>query len=113
MNISKMTLVWKFITGGREGVLDYCVGQGNSFVDSLDSTKKDELKSSLDKATKILHTLDSLQWLCPTKWLFSYTVTVNAFREVVNALEDLNVTTDEVKRIAAAFKEAYCSWMAD
>lgn len=112
MEISKLTLVWKFVTGGREGVLDYCVWHGNSFVNNLDSEKKDELKSHLDKATKILHTLDSLHWLCPTKWLSSYTATVNAFREVVNALDDLNVTTDEVKRVAAAFKGAYDSWMA-
>ena len=113
MNISKFKLVWKFLTGGREAVLDYILEIANNLVGKLATAKQDEIKGYLATAEKILDKLDSLSWLCPSKWQNAYTVTLAAFADVIAALSDLKVTPDEVNGVIAAFQNAYCSWHTD
>ena len=48
MNISKLKLAWKFITGGREGVLDYALDCANTFTDRLADAKKEDIKSKYE-----------------------------------------------------------------
>ena len=113
MNISKIKLVWKFLTGGREAVLDYILEIANNLVGKLATAKRDEIKGYLSTAQSILAKLDAYSWLCPSKWQNAYTVTLAAFADVIAALEDLKVTTDEVNGVIAAFQNAYCSWHTD
>lgn len=113
MNISKIKLVWKFLTGGREGVLDYALDIANTFADRLADAKKDGIKSYLATACNILDTLDSLLWLCPKKWRHAYVLTVQAFADLVSALDDLKVTPDELTAVCNAFRLAYAAWRAE
>lgn len=113
MNISKLKLAWKFITGGREGVLDYALDVANTFADRLPNAKKEDLKSYLATARNILDTLSAVSWLCPSKWRQAYTLTVSAFADLVAALEDLKVTNDELKYVCDAYRLAYASWRAE
>lgn len=113
MNISKLKLVWKFLTGGREGVLDYALDVTNTFVDRLADAKKDDIKSYLATARSILETLDNLSWLCPSKWLAAYEFTLSAFDALVSALNDLKVTPDELTAVCNAFRLAYAAWRAE
>jgi hypothetical protein len=113
MNISKIKLVWKFLTGGREAVLDYILEIANNLVGKLATAKQDEIKGYLSTAQSILTKLDAYSWLCPSKWQKAYTVTLAAFADVIVALEDLKVTPGEVNGVIAAFQNAYCSWHTD
>lgn len=113
MNISKLKLVWKFLTGGREGVLDYGLDVSNTFAARLPDAKKEELKAYLATARNILDTLDALSWLCPKKWLAAYEETVAAFGALVAALNDMKVTRDELTAVCNAFRIAYAAWRAE
>lgn len=113
MNISKLKLAWKFITGGREGVIDYALDVANTFADRLADAKKEDLKSYLATASNILGTLDSLSWLCPSKWRHAYALTLSAFADIVSALDDLKVTKDELTAVCNAYQLAYAAWRAE
>lgn len=113
MEISKFKIVWKFLTGGREGVLDYALDCANNFAAKIPDAKQEELKGYLATAQKVLDTLSNLSWLCPKKWMFAYGHTVAAFADVVSALGDLKLTADEIATITAAFQTAYAAWRAE
>ena len=113
MKISKFKLVWKFLTGGREGVLDYCLDVANSFTGRLPNAKREDLKAYLAAARSILGTLDSVSWLCPSKWRQAYALTLSAFADLVAALDDLKVTQDELTAVCNAFRIAYAAWRAE
>ena len=111
--MSKIKIVWKFLFGGREAVLDYILDTANSLVAKIGDAKQEEVKGYLAQAETILATLDKYSWLCPQKWLAAYTATLSAFADVVQALSDLKLTPDEVTSICAAFQTAYSAWRAD
>ena len=113
MNISKIKLIWKFIFGGREAVLDYVIDVANNLFAKLAEAKQEQVKSYLAQAQKILSTMQGVKWLCPSDWQNAYCETVEAFETVVVALSDLNVTTEEIKDCCAAFQSAYAAWRAE
>ena len=113
MNISKFTIVWKFLTGGREGVLDYALDCANNFAAKIPDAKQEELKGYLETAQKVLDTLSGLSWLCPKRWLLAYGHTISAFADLVSALQDLQLDADEIAAVTAAFQTAYASWRAE
>ena len=113
MNISKLKLAWKFITGGREGVLDYALDVANTFADRLAEAKKEDIKSYLATARKVLDTMSAVSWLCPKKWLAAYEETVAAFGALVAALNDMKVTPDELTVVCNSFRIAYAAWRAE
>ena len=113
MNISKLKFVWNFLTGGREGVLDYALDCANTFADRLADAKREDIKLYLSTAHSILGTLDSLSWLCPSKWRQAYNVTLSAFADLVAALNDLKLTPEEFTAVCNAFRIAYAAWRAE
>lgn len=113
MKISKLKIAWKFVTGGREGVLDYALDVANTFADRLADAKKEDLKAYLATARSILATLYSFSWLCPRKWRHAYALTVQAFGDLVSALEDIKVTLSELTAVCNAFRLAYAAWRAE
>lgn len=113
MNVSKIKIAWKFLTGGREGVLDYALDVSNTFADRLPNAKKEDLKEHLATAHNILGTLNSLSWLCPTRWRQAYALTLSAFSDIVCALDDLKITPDELTAVCNDFHLAYAAWRAE
>ncbi len=114
MNISKIKIVWKFVTGGREAVLDYVIDCANTLMAQLaESGGGENAKTYLDYAQKILDTLSGVKWLCPSKWQTAYGLTVTAFADTVAALADLTVTGEEIESCYAAFKSAFSAWRAE
>ena len=112
MNISKIKLVWKFLTGGGTGVVDYVLDVGNTIADRLPDAKREEIGRHLATARRVLDTMGAVSWLCPKKWLAAYEGTVAAFGALVAALNDLKVTREEIEHVSNAFKIAYASWRA-
>ena len=113
MNISKFKLVWKFLFGGKEAVLDYVLDVANNLAAKISDAKQDEIKGYLAVAQNILKKMSDLTWLCPQKWLAAYGATLSAFGDLVEALADLKVTAEEIDGIVTAFQTAYAAWRAD
>lgn len=113
MNISKLKIVWKFLTAGREGVLDYALDCANTFADRLADAKKEDIKSCISTARNILDTLNSLSRICPSKWRHAYALTLSALGDLVSALDDLKVTPDELAEVCNSFRIAYAAWRAE
>ena len=113
MNISKLTIVWKLLFGGREAVLDYVIDVANNLVAKISDAKQDEIKGYLAVAQRILKQLEDLTWLCPQKWLAAYGATLSAFGDLVEALADLKVTAEEIQSVVTAFQTAYAAWRVD
>lgn len=110
MNISKIKLGWKYLTGGMGGVTDYLLEVLNNALASVDDTSKAKMQATLNVALKVLATLVALKWLCPVKWQTAYGVTVSAVQTVAIALEDLTLTNDEFERVRCGFSQAVLSW---
>ena len=113
MKISKFKLAWKFLTGGREGVLDYCLDVANSFTGRLSDAKREDLKAYLAAARDILGMLGAVSRLCPSKWRQAYALTLSAFADLVSALDDLKVTKEELTSVCVNFRLAYAEWRAE
>lgn len=113
IKISKLKLAWKFITGGKSGVIDYVLDVANNLAAKIFDARQDEIAKYLETAKKILSTLKSVEWLCPSKWRVAYDLTLTAFADLVNALADLKITRDEIDGMAKSFQLAYAEWRAD
>lgn len=110
MNISKLKIVLKYLTSGMGGVVDYLLDLLNNALAGLDPAKKDRIVAVLNLSKRVLATLRSLQWLCPTKWQIAYGETVGAVETTADVLTDLVLTPDELKKVADAFQKAVQEW---
>ena len=113
ISISKFKILWKFLFGGKEAVLDYVLDVANNLVAKISDAKQEEIKGYLAVAQRILKQLEDLTWLCPQKWLAAYGATLSAFGDLVEALTDLKVTAEEITEVVAAFQTAYAAWRAE
>ncbi len=110
MKISKIKIAWKYLTGGVGNVADYLLDVLSNAMQSLNDTTKEKVQGVLNCAKKVLSTLESMKWLCPTKWQTAYKQTINAVRAVVDALEDLTITREEFDKMREAFNAAVVAW---
>ncbi len=113
MNISKIKLGWKFLTGGPTGALDYALDCANSLADRIPTATREDIAAYLGAAKKVMGTLDAISWLCPKKWLSAYSLTLRAFGDLVGALADMRLTQDELRQVVDAFRVAYAAWRAE
>ncbi len=110
MNISTIKIAFKYIFGGVSGVVEYLLGVLNAALAGMNEATKQRVQGALNLAHKVLATLTAIKWLCPTKWQTAYKATVDAVAEAVAALEDLEITTDEVAVIHDRTKAALDAW---
>ena len=117
MNISKFKLGWAAIKGALNpwgsafgNVADYLLEVLNNALAAIKADDKPKVQAALNIALKVLATLQTLKWLCPTRWQTAYKETVEAVEAVVSALEDLNLRQDELDNITKEFKEAVAAW---
>lgn len=113
MNISKIKLGWKFLTGGPTGALDYALDCANSIADRMPTATREDIAAYLGAAKKVMGTLDAISWLCPEKWLSAYSLTLRAFADLIGALEDMRLTQDELRQTVDTFRVAYAAWRAE
>ena len=112
MNISKIKIAWKYLTGGMGSVVDYLLDVLNDALKRIDPANKAKIQAVLNVAERVLSALQSLQWLCPTKWQTAYRTTVAAVISVTIALSDLTITQTELEAMQKAFDEAVKAWKA-
>ena len=121
MNISKIKIIWKSITGFLnpftsatakvfEYIADCVLDSVNSALGSITEPNKAKIQAALNLAEKGLAILNAIKFLCPTKWQTAYTSSIAALLAVTNALSDLNVTPAELTAVTKAFDEAVKAW---
>lgn len=113
MNISKLTIAFKYIFGGIESVVDYLLDILNNALNSLDPKDQKKIQAVSNTALKIVSVLKTLQFLIPTKWQTAYDSIIVAVERVFVALEDLKVDNAELFEIQDSFKEAVNAWKGD
>lgn len=111
MNISKWKVVWSFITGGGTGVVDYLLGLLKQALDNLSNPTKEKIQAVLNFTVKILSVLKAVQIFIPVKWQVAYMLTIRMVEQIVDSLQDLEVTGAELKAIVDGYNEAYAAWM--
>ena len=117
MNISRLTLAWKALTGlinpwgsVAANLADYALGVLNTAFAGLSVSKKERIMAVLNTAVRVLSILRAVQWLCPTKWQSAYLETILAVSDVCDALEDLQLTMEELTSVRAKFEAAVKAW---
>lgn len=115
--MSKLKLGWKMFTGFINpwgsvagNIADYALDLLNAGVQKLDPEDKAKIQAVLNLAKKVLAVLNSISWLCPTKWQTAYGETVKAVTTVVDSLSDLTLTQEECTDIARDFNAAVIAW---
>ena len=112
MNISTIKIAIKYLFGGVSGVVDYLLGALNSALAGMTDATRQKVQGALNLAQKVLATLTALKWLCPIKWQTAFKATVDAVADAVAALEDLEITSDEVAIVADRIRAALVAWNA-
>lgn len=111
MNISKLTLAWKFIFGGGvSGVIEYVLGVLKTALGSLNETTKTKIQAVLNLSMKVLSILQVVQCLVPVKWQTAYAKTIEAVNATVQALTDFEITKNELTIIYDRVSAAVAAW---
>lgn len=111
MNISKFKLVMSFLFGGGvSGVIEYALGVLKRTFDGLTDTTRTKIQAALNLSMKVLSVLEAVRILVPTKWQTAYAKTVEAVKETVSALSDLDLTKDELTIICDRVTAAIDEW---
>lgn len=110
MKISKWKVVWNFITGGGTGVMDYLLGLLKQALAGLGDPTKEKIVATLNFALKVLAVAEVVRVFIPAKWQIAYDLTIVAIKKVVDALQDLDVTGEELQAIIDGYTKAYEAW---
>lgn len=110
MNVSKLKIVWKYLTGGMGSVVDHLLDLLNTALSKIDGSSKIKLQAVLNTAEHVLSVLVALEWLCPTKWQTAYKKTIIAVGTVIDALKDLTITAKELEKVRDDFAIAVEAW---
>ena len=111
MNISKFKLVMSFLFGGGvSGVIEYALGVLKRALDGLTDTTRTKIQATLNLSMKVLSILEVCKILVPVKWQTAYAKTVDAVKETVAALSDLDLTKDELDVICDRVTAAIDAW---
>ncbi len=113
MEISKIKLVLKACTGGVAGVVEYLLELFNEQV--LARIKdKEEFAAYAEDVAAFASFLDGVfgrheKWMSEEKRA-AFTATINAIRELAEALKDANVTPEELDAVVDKVEEAVEAW---
>ena len=110
--MSKLKVFWYVIRGKFVDLADYGLTLLKERVAGLADPTKDKIRATLNFALKVLSVLTVVKVFIPVKWQAAYALTVLAVEKVVAALQDLEVTKEELVGIIAGYNEAYAAWMS-
>lgn len=112
MNISKWKVVWKFITGGGVGVVDYLLTVLKNALNGLGNVTKEKIQAVLNLAMKILSIAQAVRIFIPVKYQVAYDLTIKAIHTLIASLQDLEITGAELYALINGYNEAYAAWMS-
>ena len=111
MNISRWKIIWKFITGGGTGVVDYLLAVLRNALNGIGDANKNRILAVLNLALKVLSIAKFMRVFIPVRWQIAYDLTIKAIGTLVSALQDLEITGEELKVAIADYNAAYAAWM--
>lgn len=116
--MSKFKILWNAFVGvlspwssAFEKVSDYVLGTVIGWLN--DSGFIQSAASYQDKIAAALRVLSALSAFCPAKWVTAYNATLRVFDSLLDAIEDAQVTEDEIASVRERVFTAYDTWMAD
>lgn len=112
MKISKLKLVWKFITGGSVGVVDYLLTVLKDTLNGLGDVTKEKIQAVLNLTMKILSIAQAVRIFIPVKYQLAYDLTIKALQTLIASLQDLEITGTELQALINGYNEAYAAWMS-
>ena len=112
MKISKLKLVWKFITGGSVGVVDYLLTVLKDTLNGLGDATKDKIQAVLNLTMKILSVVQAVRIFIPVKYQLAYDLTIKSLQTLTASLQDLEITGAELQALLNGYNEAYAAWMS-
>lgn len=108
MNISKLKIVFKYMTGGVAGVVEYVLDAFNEAAAKLPSE---------DVAKYAALAGDAAKFVCSCCGLIrddakkrAAQMTAAAFADLASALSDAKLTKDELDAVVASVKAAVAAW---
>ena len=104
--------MWKFITGGSTGVVDYLLTVLKNALNGLGDVTKEKIQAVLNLAMKILSIAQAVRIFIPVKYQLAYDLTTKALRTLVVSLQDLEITGAELQALINGYNEAYAAWMS-
>lgn len=113
LEISKFKLAWKYLFGGAANVAEYLLELLNSALASIPEGGAANCQAVLNYSKKILATLKAFQWLIPTKWQMAYEKTLEAVGKAVEALTDLQLSSEEIANVYDACVVAVEAWKGE
>ncbi len=110
-SISKFKIVMSFLFGGgASGVIEYVLGVLKNALAGMSDATKEKVQAALNLSLKVLSILEAVRILVPTKWQTAYAKTVEAVKETVSSLTDLDLTKDELDIICDRVTAAIAAW---
>lgn len=113
MDISKFKVIWYWIWGGMDSVVEYARGIVNYALDQIDINKKAKIVAAYNTIQRVLAVLQALKWLCPTKWQTAYSNTIVAVATITASLTDFKIEAQELADVKKKFEIACESWKSE
>lgn len=111
MKLNIWKVVWKSITGfGSGSAADYLFDLGNQALSGLGGATKEKIVATLNFVMKVFSVAEVVRFLIPAKWQIAYNLTVAALKKVVIALQDLNLTGEDLQSVIEGYQKAYVAW---
>ena len=108
MNISKIKAAWAFLTDGWSGLFQYLLTAVNNLLAKCDADKlKNAANIALGVAAIVKTACDTF---APNKYKSAAMTTVAALTTLATALEDGNLTANEIDANINAISDCIAAW---
>ena len=108
MDISKIKAAWAFLTGGWSGLAEYLLGVGNKGLAKCDAEKLRKSATIAISVAAVIKTACDV--FAPDKYKVSAAKTIDALETLATALEDGNLSKDEIAANIDAISTCIAVW---
>lgn len=113
MNASVFKTILMYIFGGTNGIVTYLLDVVNNALAQIEPDKRAKTAAVYNVIKKAIAILNAFKFLCPTKWQNAYEKTQYAVYKCVQAIEDFEITPEELSNVRTCLGVAYKSWCED
>lgn len=108
MDISKIKAAWAFLTGGWSGLAEYLLTVVNKGLAICDTAKLRKTATIAISIAAVVKT--ACEVFAPEKYKAAAAKTVDALEAMATALEDGNLTQDEITANVKAIGDCIAEW---
>ena len=111
--MSILSTIWRYVTGGTSGIVNYCLLKTNDAIASITPDNKAKIQAALNIASAMISVLLLFKPFCKIKWQTAYGKVIDTLASIVASLEDLRITPAELSDITAKITSTYDEWNSD